>query len=264
MPMLKATAIRNDPSYSRDYVLIANSFALAFIPMTVLVILNSLIFRTISKATRLHNAISSNQRRDHSVAMMLISIVAVFIICHSLRSVINTYECVQMALHGELKNWPDWIQTLVHFNHFALVVNSSINILIYACKDEKFLNVMLVTIHMKPSGVTRSRSRSPDLELTQMNAESRSTTLERKHRISTATKVIIALKDERPKATNGSAKESSDSANGFCRHDEDVSEEKRTLLVTATPNGKDSGHGTTAESSSASAATVSPPQHPTS
>ena len=48
-----------------------------------------------------------------------------------------------MAMHGYLKEWPEWIQTLVHINHFALVVNSSINILIYACKDEKFLNVLL-------------------------------------------------------------------------------------------------------------------------
>ena len=48
-----------------------------------------------------------------------------------------------MAMHGELKHWPNWIETLVHINHFALVVNSSINILIYACKDEKFLNVLL-------------------------------------------------------------------------------------------------------------------------
>ena len=49
----------------------------------------------------------------------------------------------QMAMYGELKHWPNWIETLVHINHFALVVNSSINILIYACKDEKFLNVLL-------------------------------------------------------------------------------------------------------------------------
>jgi hypothetical protein len=50
-------------------------------------VLNSLIFREISRATQRHNAISSNQRRDHSVAKMLIFIVVVFIVCHSIRSV---------------------------------------------------------------------------------------------------------------------------------------------------------------------------------
>ena len=166
-PELMPTELRRDPGYSRDYVLFANSFALAFFPMLALIILNSLIFRTISKATERHNAISSHQRRDHKVAMMLIIIVVVFIICHSLRSIINTYECIQLVMHGELKHWPDWIQVLVHGNHFALVFNSSINILIYACKDDKFLDVLLITIHVRPGG--RSRSRSPDVELTQIN-----------------------------------------------------------------------------------------------
>ena len=81
---------------------------------------------------------------------MLIFIVVVFIICHSIRSIINTYECIQLAIHGKLLHWPEWIQTLVHINHFALVVNSSINILIYCAKDEKFRNVMLKTL-----GLTR-------------------------------------------------------------------------------------------------------------
>ena len=110
-----------------------------------------MLYFTHFQATQRHNAISSNQRRDHSVAMMLISIVVVFIICHSIRSVINTFECVQMLWYGELKHWPQWIETLVHLNHFALVVNSSINILIYACKDDKFLHVLLVTIRVKPA-----------------------------------------------------------------------------------------------------------------
>jgi len=55
-------------------------------------------------------------------------------------------------MYGEVKTWPDWVEALVHINHFALVVNSSINILIYCCKDEKFLHVMLVTLQLrKPS-----------------------------------------------------------------------------------------------------------------
>ena len=52
---------------SRDYVVIANSFALVIIPFFALIILNACIYRTINRATRLHNAISSNQRRDHKV-----------------------------------------------------------------------------------------------------------------------------------------------------------------------------------------------------
>ncbi len=71
--------------YSYYYVLLANTFLLCFIPVAVLVILNACIYRTITRATKLHNAISSHQRRDHSVAMMLLVIVVVFICCHSIR-----------------------------------------------------------------------------------------------------------------------------------------------------------------------------------
>ncbi len=148
-PFLEPTDFRRNAQYSRDYVVIANSIALVVIPFFALIVLNSCIFRTINRATRLHNTISSHQRRDHKVAMMLITIVVVFVICHSIRSIVNIYECIQMAVYGDLKYWPSWVQTLVNINHFALVVNSSINILIYACKDEKFLNVLLITIKYK-------------------------------------------------------------------------------------------------------------------
>jgi hypothetical protein len=77
MPHVVMTDIRKNPSYSRDYVMIANSVSLIVIPMLVLIILNSLIFRKISQANARHNAISSHQRRDHSVAKMLIIIVLV-------------------------------------------------------------------------------------------------------------------------------------------------------------------------------------------
>ena len=52
----------------------ANSLGLVFIPILVLIGLNTRIFWTINLATQRHNAISTNQRRDHSVAMMLILI----------------------------------------------------------------------------------------------------------------------------------------------------------------------------------------------
>ena len=71
VPVVAPTEFRENLEYSRDYVLIANSVALGFIPILVLIVLNSCIFRTISKATQRHNAISSNQRRDHSVSYLI-------------------------------------------------------------------------------------------------------------------------------------------------------------------------------------------------
>ena len=78
--------------------------------------------------------------------MMLILIVVIFIVCHSIRSVVNTFECIQFSLYGDNTYWPAWINYLVQVSHLALVFNSSSSILIYCCKDEKFLNVVLSTI----------------------------------------------------------------------------------------------------------------------
>ena len=58
-------------------------------------------------------------------------------------------------MHGELKYWPPWIDFLVQVNHLALVVNSSINILIYSCKDDKFLRVLLVTLGIRKKSSLR-------------------------------------------------------------------------------------------------------------
>ena len=71
-----------------------------------------------------------------------------FIFC-SKRKKNGIIFALQLFLYGELRDWPDWIQTLVHINHFALVVNSSINIVIYCWRDEKFLDIMLITMRLR-------------------------------------------------------------------------------------------------------------------
>ena len=58
---------------------------------------------------------------DFQVAMMLIIIVVVFVVCHSIRSIVNSYEFIQYIIYGSLKDWPDWIATLVHFRLVPLL-----------------------------------------------------------------------------------------------------------------------------------------------
>ena len=58
---------------------------------------------------------------DFQVAMMLIIIVVVFVVCHSIRSIVNSYEFIQYIMYGNLASWPDWIATLVHFRLVLLL-----------------------------------------------------------------------------------------------------------------------------------------------
>ena len=61
-----------------------------------------------------------------------------------------------LALHGEAKEtWPAWCELLTFLSHFLLVFNSSINIVIYCWKDEKFRNNLFrllgLSLHSKPN-----------------------------------------------------------------------------------------------------------------
>ena len=73
--------------------------------------------------------------------MMLILIVVIFIVCHSIRCVVNMYECIQ-AFYPDpdlpAGFLPTWAGYLMHLSHLALVFNSSSNILIYCCKASVF------------------------------------------------------------------------------------------------------------------------------
>jgi O-antigen ligase len=65
--------------------MIADLVALGIVPLVVLVVLYILIFREISRATRLHNAISTQKRNNSQAVKMLVAVVGVFALSHSLR-----------------------------------------------------------------------------------------------------------------------------------------------------------------------------------
>ena len=86
------TPMRNDPRYIRDYILLANFFMMAFLPFLILTITNSLIYRTITSISNLNKKTTSRQKRDQSIAMILVGIVIVFGFCNTFRIIINLYE----------------------------------------------------------------------------------------------------------------------------------------------------------------------------
>ena len=53
--------------------------------------------------------INHDQRRDREIAKLLITVVLVFIACHSFRMVLNTYEVFHLAYYGDIQDqWPAW------------------------------------------------------------------------------------------------------------------------------------------------------------
>ena len=103
---------------------------------------------------------ASRHRRDRTMSVLLLTIVMVFIICNTARVTINLFEAVQVNIgkespalsiflcngremfqmyeHGDIKEWPAWINHLTRINHVLLAFNSSINIVIYTAKVSRF------------------------------------------------------------------------------------------------------------------------------
>ena len=84
--------MRKDPRYIRDYILLANFFMMAFLPFLILTITNTLLYKTISSISNLNKKTTSRQKRDQSIAMILVGIVIVFGFCNIFRMIINLYE----------------------------------------------------------------------------------------------------------------------------------------------------------------------------
>ena len=102
------TPMRNNPHYISVYILIANFVIMTLIPIFILTVTNFLIYTTISNISRLNKKTSKRQRRDHSVAMILVGIVIVFILCNVFRMVMNVYEVFHLAYYGDILVWPPW------------------------------------------------------------------------------------------------------------------------------------------------------------
>ena len=87
-----STTMRDDPAYTRDYILLANFIVMAFIPFLILTVINSMLYQTITRSTAANKRSNNRQKRDQNIAMILVGIVVVFVICNIFRIIINLYE----------------------------------------------------------------------------------------------------------------------------------------------------------------------------
>ena len=85
------TEMRKSYAYSRDYILTANFIMMMLVPLVLISIMNLLLYLTIRRSSN-RIRVTSRQRRDQKVAMLLITVVVVFIGCNMIRICINTYE----------------------------------------------------------------------------------------------------------------------------------------------------------------------------
>ena len=89
---VKATNLRDHRDYIAYYLVLSNIVFMGIGPMIVMTVLNVHVVRAVEKANKRRAKMTTRQQRNNTVTSVLVSVVLVFIICHSAKLIINIYE----------------------------------------------------------------------------------------------------------------------------------------------------------------------------
>ena len=160
MPQITVTDLRRNPNYSTYYINFAVLLFLGIIPLALLAYFNCVIYQHIkppkillrsenrgSTSSHTSSQISNFNSHEKEMARVLIGIVIMFISCHFLRLMINFYETIvfRTAIACEMagkNDFPLWGFISITCSEFLLVLNSSLNIVIYCCINGNFRKKM--------------------------------------------------------------------------------------------------------------------------
>ena len=153
------THLRVDDNYVFWYINISNFVLTALIPLIVLIYLNCKIYSALNQfisrqpsaqTTDQKNNVQSQQTNDVKKVFILFSIVALFVLCHSLRVILNIEEFINLTtFKEEQKKGCEvevlWTQVVVPINQMLLIINSSSHFFIYVFMDKGFQQVLWKT-----------------------------------------------------------------------------------------------------------------------
>ena len=149
---IELSPLRQDKYYYSVYIIGLNFAFNGLIPFLIVIMLNGLLYKSFSsiwRETTSHStcfqvltskkscsitdlAKSRLKFSELTLAKVSLIVVFVFVVCHSLRWIPNTYELIQrMYPNGEHIEWPYWVKLLEQISHFLTVLNASVNFYIY-------------------------------------------------------------------------------------------------------------------------------------
>ena len=149
---LTPTELRMNHHYVLWYINISNLILTAFIPLGVLMYLNCKIYLSLNQfIQRQPSSGTGSSRRqqltDVKKTFILFSIVAIFVICHSLRIILNIDEFFNLTTFKEEQEKgcdgvKFWAQVIVPLNQLLIIINASANFFIYVFFDKGFQQVL--------------------------------------------------------------------------------------------------------------------------
>ena len=135
---IEVTWLRHHPMYKLIYHMIIDLIVMTLFPIIVLTVMNIFILQLVKKITQ--------KQSDTVMASLLFSIVLVLLVCHAPRIILNVIEVV----FQEVQEIPEWVWTImIPVSHLFLVINSSVNIIIYTAGDLKFRQALVKMFQCK-------------------------------------------------------------------------------------------------------------------
>ena len=168
------TPIRHNKNYVLWYLTILNSLMTSVVPLVALVYLNIKIYRGLQRIFQRRRTLTNRNRscsrepqsvsyhervkRNESQTVVLLLIVSVFLLCHSLRFVLNIAEMVNhenivKATEKQCMGIPYWELVGAVFSNFLLYANSSANLFVYCIANEHLRVVLLESLRVMLEGV---------------------------------------------------------------------------------------------------------------
>eukprot|EP00095_Tigriopus_kingsejongensis_P011994 snap_masked-scaffold1352_size45999-processed-gene-0.2 protein:Tk11994 transcript:snap_masked-scaffold1352_size45999-processed-gene-0.2-mRNA-1 annotation:"fmrfamide receptor" len=140
LTFLLSTDLRDDPLYISLYMTWMYMIFMYIIPFVILFVLNVKIALEIRSARRKRSQMTTAQEVEQSLALMLLVIVCTFMLCNAPAMVSNIIEDLA---YQAIK--------LTQLSNLFVVINSSLNIIVYPIFCKKFRTILTKMFHCHAS-----------------------------------------------------------------------------------------------------------------
>lgn len=136
---ISVTALRAHIVYINFYVHWMYLIFICFIPFVTLSFFNVMIYRQIRIANKERLRLSRSEKREISLAMMLMCVVIVFLACNILALILNMLEAFYHII----------LENVNVVSNLLVTINSSVNFIIYVIFGEKFKRIFCAMVCKK-------------------------------------------------------------------------------------------------------------------
>ena len=147
---MQPTNLRNNPAYILWYINVSNLVVTSIIPFLLLTYFNYKIYTALKerqkrKANMVSQPNNPSNRKEHGKkenrqTFVLFAIVALFVICHALRVILNIAEFLEK--YSGCVGKPFWTIVSIPIAGFLLQLNSGSNFFVYCVFSELFREVV--------------------------------------------------------------------------------------------------------------------------